>query len=115
MPSDPLHNYIRMYRRRSALSQEEVAYLLGAGSAATVARYENARREPTLETVLALEAVFGISISELFAGRFNQVEQSVRERASELLEKVRSGGPSPKATAKLRLLTALCQPKPSNP
>jgi transcriptional regulator with XRE-family HTH domain len=113
MPSDSLDNYIRMHRRRFALSQEEVAYLLGVGSAGTVARYESSRRTPTLETALALEAVFGVSVAELYAGKFNQVEQSVQERACELVEKLREAGASPATTAKLRHLTDLCQGRPA--
>ena len=112
MPSDQLDNYLRMHRRRSAFSQEEVAFLIGAGTAGTVARYELGRREPSLDTALALEALFKAPVAELFAGRFTTVEQSVAERAQELIAKVRAAGVSPSATAKLQALRAVTQPTP---
>ncbi|HTG36536.1 MAG TPA: helix-turn-helix transcriptional regulator [Thermoanaerobaculia bacterium] len=96
-----------MHRRRHAFSQEEVAFLIGAGSAATIARYELGRREPSLDTALALEALYGAPVAELFAGRFNTVEQSVVSRASELIANVRAAGISPAATAKLQALGEL--------
>jgi transcriptional regulator with XRE-family HTH domain len=107
MTSDPLDSYLRMHRKRQALSQEDVALLVGAGSAGTIARYELGRREPSLETALALEALFGVPVAELFAGRFNKVEQSVASRAKAEIARVRSAGISPAATAKLKFLTAL--------
>ncbi|HEY3569936.1 MAG TPA: helix-turn-helix transcriptional regulator [Thermoanaerobaculia bacterium] len=93
-----------MHRRRTALSQEEVAFLIGAGTAGTVARYELGRREPSLDTALAFEALFKTPVAEIFSGRFNKVEQSVATRAEELIAEVRTAGISPSATAKLQAL-----------
>jgi transcriptional regulator with XRE-family HTH domain len=107
MPSEPLNNYIRTHRSRAAFSQGELATLIGCGSAATVARYELGAREPLLDTVLALEAVFGVTARQLFPGRFRTVEQFVAERVERLIEEVRAAGPSPEATAKLRFLIEL--------
>lgn len=109
MPTDPLDNYIRMHRARHALSQAEVAFLIGCGSAATVARYEGGQREPQLDVALALQALFNVPPGELFAGRFRKVEHSVVKRARELLERLRSKGPSPATTAKLQLLVELAR------
>jgi transcriptional regulator with XRE-family HTH domain len=109
MSVEPLANYIRTHRRRAALSQDEVAFLLGCECGTKVGRYELNRRMPTLETALALEAVFGVSVSELFAGRFHEVEQSVVKRAHELVERLRKAKPSPRITAKLSLLMAICE------
>jgi DNA-binding XRE family transcriptional regulator len=108
MHSEPLNNYIRMHRSRCCLSQRELAYLIGAGCAPTVARYELGQREPLLDTALALEALFGEPPRELFAGRFRQVEQFVAERARELAEQIRANEPpSAKRTAKLLALFEL--------
>jgi transcriptional regulator with XRE-family HTH domain len=107
MPSEPLNNYIRTHRNRAALSQAELATLIGCGSAATVARYELGMREPLLDTALALEVVFGVTPRELFPGRFRTVEQFVRKRVDLLIEEARAAGPSPATTAKLRFLIEL--------
>jgi hypothetical protein len=46
-------NYLRSNRKRLALSQDEVAFLLGALSGTKVCRYERFVRTPSLETALA--------------------------------------------------------------
>lgn len=73
MASHSLQNYLRMYRKRAGLSQDEVAFLLGVKSGAKVSRYERRRRVPPLETALAYEAIFRIPVRELFLGTYEQV------------------------------------------
>src|SRR5258708_38807061 len=55
MAAPHLHNYLRAHRKRLGLSQDEVAYLLGAESGAKVCRYERLVRGASLETALAFE------------------------------------------------------------
>lgn len=81
MPPKRFDNYIRMYRKQRGLSQDELAFLLGWKSGSAVSRLEQGRRKPPLEILLAMEAIFGIPIRELFAGRFQKVESAVKERA----------------------------------
>src|SRR5882762_2106572 len=87
MPSPQLPNYLRSNRKRLALSQDEVAFLLGTGNGAKVCRYERFVREPSLETALAYEAIFKTSTSELFGGLYQKVEREVAERAKILAAK----------------------------
>src|SRR6266516_4750166 len=87
MTSPQLPNYLRANRKRLALSQHEVAFLLGAQSGAKVCRYERFVREPTLETALAYQAIFKRSVSELFGGLYQKVEGEVTERAKILAER----------------------------
>jgi len=79
-----LSNYLRTNRKRASLSQEEVAFLLGINGpnkAAKVCRDENFAREPTLQTALAYEAIYGRPVRELFAGEYQRIEQDVAARA----------------------------------
>ena len=47
-----LENYLRTYRKRSNLSQDEVAFLLGCRGGTKVSRYERHARKPNLEQFL---------------------------------------------------------------
>jgi len=79
-----LSNYLRTNRKKSALSQEEVAFLLGGigeSKSSRISRYESCSREPTLSAALAYEVIYGKSVRELFAGLYEQVEQNVAKRA----------------------------------
>jgi len=90
MSETRLNNYLRSYRRRQHLTQDEVAFLLGGECGTKISRYERERRLPPLGTALAYEAILGVPIRELFAGRFEKVEREVRRRAL-LLSKEREG------------------------
>src|SRR5580692_3638349 len=94
MASSQLPNYLRTHRKRLGLSQDEVAYLLGAESGAKASRYERFSREPGFRSALACEAVFQRPIRELFAGLYEQIQREVALRAKELIVKtatVKSG------------------------
>jgi transcriptional regulator with XRE-family HTH domain len=91
----PLSNYLRTNRKRLALSQEEVAFLLGVNGmdkGIKVSRDENRAREPSLETALAYEVIYGRPVRELFAGVYEQVERNVAARAK-LLSHQKAGTP----------------------
>jgi transcriptional regulator with XRE-family HTH domain len=87
MTSPQLPNYLRANRKRLALSQDEVAFLLGTENGAKVCRYERFVRVPSLETALACEVIFKRSVSELFPGLYQKVEREVAARAKALAEK----------------------------
>ena len=87
MASAQLPNYLRTNRKRLGLSQEEVAYLLGAGSGTKTCRYERFTREPGFRTALACEAVFQVPIRQLFAGSYEEIEREVVGRAKKLVLK----------------------------
>lgn len=93
MPGTLLPNYLRTYRMHSGLSQEEVAFLLGAASGAEVSRHESCERIPLLRTALAYEAIFGVPVAELFAGEHEKVEAEIRARAEALAQRVLIPGP----------------------
>ena len=101
MASSQLPNYLRTHRKRLGLSQDDVAYLLGAESGAKTSRYERFSREPGFRTALACEAVFQRPIRELFAGLYEQIEREVAGRAMKLVLKTGQMKPG-KHTARKR-------------
>jgi transcriptional regulator with XRE-family HTH domain len=80
MPPRRLDNYLLAFRKKSGLTQREVAFLLGCENGAQVSRYEKRRRLPPLVTALACEAVFGVPVSELFAGLRDAAKKEVGKR-----------------------------------
>jgi transcriptional regulator with XRE-family HTH domain len=88
MTSPQLPNHLRANRKRLALSQDEVAFLLGTENGTKVCRYEQFVRMPSLQTALACEAMFKRSVSELFPGPYQKAEQQVAARARTLVERI---------------------------
>ena len=104
-----LPNYLRAQRRKSGLSQNEVAFLLGRINGAQVSRYEKRRTLPSVETALACEVIFGIPVAELFAGVRDSIGKDVAKRRQELTSTLRTktpkGSKAQMAAHKLRWLT----------
>ena len=93
MTSQKLENYLRAYRRRTGLSQREVAYLLGCKNGAQVSRYERRRHMPPLRTALAFQTALGTPLSELYAGTYESAAKQVRLRARNLVVQLQTRTP----------------------
>jgi len=115
MASSRLPNYLRKHRKRLGLSQDDVAYLLGAESGAKTSRYERFAREPGFRTALACEAVFQKPIRELFAGLYEQIEREVAERAKKLALKTNHRNPGHQTTSKRETLKRIAAAKSKKP
>lgn len=100
-------NYLRSFRQKGHLTQEEVAFLLGGRHGTTVQRHEESVRLPHFETALRYGAVFSADPRELFAGLFEAVEAEVRARAATLLAQLGESDVDPQ---KLAFLQALAVP-----
>lgn len=99
-----LTNYLRTYRKRSGLTQEEVGYLLGCANGSKVSRYEHYRRIPNLDTALAYEAIFRTPVRDLFAGLFAEDERKMLKRMGRLGKKLLAKPETPLVNAKLEAL-----------
>ena len=114
MASQSLHNYLRTFRKRSALSQKEVAYLLGTQSSANVCRHERFIQEPSLQTALAYEVIFQKPVSELFPGLFEKMQMEVGARAKKLEQREFRGNTSRVMARKGETLATIASVKPKN-
>lgn len=87
MSHAPLSTYLRMHRRRTGLSQDDVGLLLGLVSAAGMSRHERCRKVPCLKTALAYEIILGTTVHALFLGEALRLEIIIRKRAATLQAK----------------------------
>lgn len=106
-----LDNYLRTHRRRSGLTQTEVAAVLGCKSGSQISRHERRVRTPELERALAYEALYRAPVRELFAGRYEKVERRTFERAWALALRLGKQPPSVVLDWKLAWIRANCGPR----
>jgi transcriptional regulator with XRE-family HTH domain len=109
--SQRTHNYLRTHRKRTGLTQDELALLVGCKSGTNISRYERLTREPTLETAFACQAILGVPAHELFPAIYQGVEQIIKKRAEQLKKKL--GGQPINAVReyKRRALNAIASPR----
>jgi len=105
-----LSNYLRAYRVRAGLSQEEMAYLLGLSGGPKVSKYETGRRMPDIRTLIAYERVLGVPASEFYAGLHHQVDRETRRRAKKLAERINKDAQRQQRAYKLAGLAAIATP-----
>lgn len=115
MPVNSLPHYLRTFRRRSGLTQRQLAWLLGCRAGSKVSRYERFARSPGLETVFAYEIIFRTSARELFAGRFEAAALATFKRVKTLLVRLRRQTPTPTRKAQLATLEAIRPPRRKPP
>lgn len=79
----PHHTYVRRNRLRWALSQGELADLVGV-SQSIISRCETPDYVPDASVALGLQVVFGQSPRALFPGLYTSIENAVMANAAEL-------------------------------
>jgi transcriptional regulator with XRE-family HTH domain len=111
MSVEQLPNYLRSHRKRTGLSQKEVAFLLSVESGSKVSRYEHFVRIPTLSTAFAFGVIFAVPLEELFAGIAEQAEQVTIRQATVLAKRLAARRDYPLLAEKLTSLTAIIEPR----
>src|SRR6266851_10074973 len=84
MATRRLPNYLRTYRKHSALSQSDVSFLIRLKDKSELSRYERSVRQPSLRTALACQEVYGKPVSELFAGLNDSIAKDSRNQMKRL-------------------------------
>lgn len=102
--SDRIHNYLRAYRKRAGLSQEELAFLLGCEHLNRVSRYERSERVPGLAMAFGCELILNVQARDLFAELHRQVAVDIEPRVQLLLHEVSQPDPDPLMARKLQTL-----------
>jgi transcriptional regulator with XRE-family HTH domain len=84
MATQRLPNYLRTYRKHSGLSQSDISFLTRLKSKSDLSRYERNLRQPSLRTALACQELYGVAVSDLFAGLSDSVGKNTRNRMKRL-------------------------------
>lgn len=80
MPPPTLGSYLRTHRKRSGLSQRELAEVLGLVTVDQVSLHEQSREIPLLLTAIGYEIVFQVPLSQLLPGLYESASHSVEAR-----------------------------------
>jgi DNA-binding XRE family transcriptional regulator len=99
----PLHCYVRPYRMRWGLSQDDLAFIIGVNNRKFLSHLENHKLPPTLAVAIALWVIFGTEHIELFPALWAKTEEEVLARANDLYERLQ-GNSSEKIRMKLDFL-----------
>ena len=92
-------NYLRVSRRRSGLTQQELAEILGLISEWQISEHERSVGVPLFLTAVSYEIVFNVPISELFPGIYETVQTNIDSRLAELEARLHESSAKGRAAA----------------
>ncbi len=98
---------LKSHRKRSGLTQEDVAILIGAQSASQVSRHESGEREPDLRTAMAYRIIVDAPLGHLLPKLFREIAKEVDARATHLAGQLPTTGSGLHQTHRLELLREL--------
>lgn len=84
MATSSVGTYLRFLRRKSGLSQEELARILGSVTPGQISRHERSMSAPSLLAAFGYQVVFRQPASDIFPGLYHAVEAGVEQRLAEL-------------------------------
>src|ERR1035441_5364326 len=90
MTSNSVGTYLRFLRRKSRLSQRDLARILGSVSASQISRHERSITLPSMLTAFGYQVVFQKPVSEIFPGLFHAVEAGLEDRLEEFEHELNS-------------------------
>jgi transcriptional regulator with XRE-family HTH domain len=98
------HYALRSHRKRSGLTQEDVAFLIGAQSPSQVSRHENGEREPDLRAALAYHIIYDAPMRHLLPKPYRDIARHVYARAEAFAERLKESGDGLHATHRVEHL-----------
>ena len=97
-------NYLRMYRRRWHLTQQELAFLLGYADQSIITRLEQEERAVTLAAAYACKLIFGVEPEKIFSALLSDLEDRVLNRIQTLRNRLLQEDPTQITLYKVELL-----------
>lgn len=97
-------NKLLEHRTTTALSQDEMAFLLGVSTGSRVSRYESRRRIPRIELALAYVAIHQKPLHQLLDGSYIEAARAVHARAMQLHASLTEQGIDGRKVERLRTL-----------
>ncbi|MBP8892558.1 MAG: helix-turn-helix transcriptional regulator [Saprospiraceae bacterium] len=87
MSSPP--NYLRVYRKKSGLVQEDIAYLLNLPDYSNISRYEKGQRSPTTELLLTYHHLFDVPIESFYEQESETIRFNLIQRTKDLIQELK--------------------------
>lgn len=97
-------NFLRLYRKRSPLTQADIAHLLGLTDYSNISRYEKGQREPGIELLLVYHLLFNTSIDSFFEHQSAAVRADLVNRIHGLIAELQQEKSDPKCALRIRFL-----------
>jgi transcriptional regulator with XRE-family HTH domain len=98
------YSYLRQHRKRSPLTQNDIAFIMNLPDFANVCRWEKGVRQPTVEVALIYHFLFGFPLATLFDEQKQPLAKDTGERIKLLIEQLKTNPVTPKIKGRIAFL-----------
>lgn len=99
-------NYLKIFRKKSKLTQDDVAYIFGIQKV-SISRYEKGKRLPSLPIILLYHLIFNVPLYSLFKRMYVDYQEKVLKRTRELIELLDEDTTSPRVQERISYLQSV--------
>lgn len=99
------HNFLKLTRKRTQLTQIDLASLFQIGDFANVSRWEQGLRSPSVEILLGYHLLFDIPIDSLFDLQKQALKQALTPRIDDRVKYLKSLSKDAKVDARIGFLS----------
>lgn len=82
-------NYLRLYRKKSPLTQSDIAFLLQLPDYSNISRCEKGHRVPNIDLLIAYHYLFKTPIESFFELQSNEILVSLKQRMELLIKELK--------------------------
>jgi len=100
----PSSNYLRMYRKKSPLTQSDMGFLVGLKDLSNISRYEKGLRQATIEFLLNYHHIFEISIETFYESQSELIKEHLTERIQMLILEIKKSNNTLKNNLRINFL-----------
>src|SRR6218665_1102976 len=84
----PIYHNLRLYRRQTVFTQQDIAELLGRYNATQVSRHETYPVHPQVELGLLYEILFNVPFSSLFGSERKEIIRRLQKRVPNIIHEL---------------------------
>jgi transcriptional regulator with XRE-family HTH domain len=100
-------NFLRITRKRTHLTQADIASVLKISDFANVYRWERGIRKPGIEVLLGYQLLFDIPIESLFARHKQELSQSLAANIKDHIDRLEALPSNPKVRGRIDCLGSI--------
>jgi transcriptional regulator with XRE-family HTH domain len=95
---------LRTHRRKTQLTQSDVAYLINLKDNSSISRCEKGDRPPTVDIILTYQLLFETHLGELLIAHREKIKNRIASRIKPLIASIEQEPPSDKTIARMEYL-----------
>jgi transcriptional regulator with XRE-family HTH domain len=98
------HNYLKLVRKRSSLTQSDIAALLNLSDYSNICRWERGHHSPNMDALMLYHLLFDVPIETLFDRQKSEYRATILERIRAYLLRLKALDPDPKLIRRMGYL-----------